>query len=263
MKISLDLNPDIQVLNVTGKMYPIILSNDTLHPYKKLVAIYLRDNWLLEFDEALFANQHYLKVLDLTRNILFKLPKNFFQFPFLHTLYLGHNMLSDSAFKINVTSPLKLLQLNNNIIHVIPNIGVQPTLIHLDVSYNVITSISTEDLAPFCSLKKLDLTGNRIRFNASSCDCQRFNAWVKLRQIKMKPDLYKCIDPPAALNKDCAKVTFSDRTHKLFNECLAMAQQKMKTAKASIGLKKRRPVRLGVPLFSVVLPSVVRAQAIP
>ncbi|XP_029178423.1 leucine-rich repeat transmembrane neuronal protein 3-like [Nylanderia fulva] len=215
-------------------MYPIILSNDTLHSYKKLVAIYLCDNWLLEFDEALFANQHYLKVLDLTRNILFKLPKNFFQFPYLHTLYLGHNMLSDSAFKIN------------------------PTLIHLDVSYNVITSISTEDLAPFCSLKKLDLTGNRIRFNASSCDCQAFNVWVKLRQIKMKPDLYKCIDPPATLNKDCAKVTFSDRTHKLFNECLAMAQQKMKTAKASIGLKKRRPVRLGV-----LLPSVVRAQAIP
>ncbi|XP_029163247.1 chaoptin-like [Nylanderia fulva] len=227
-KILLDLNPDIQVLNITGNMLDH-LTNKSLHPYKKLVAISLRYSVLNEIDEAFFANQPYLEVLDLTSDIINYLPKSLFQLPYLHTLYLGHNMISDFVF--NVTSPLRLLQLNNNLLNVIPNIGVQPTLFYLDVSYNYITSISTEDLAPFCSLKKLYLTGNRIRFNASSCDCQAFNAWVKLRQIKTKPNFYNCTDPPAALNKDCAKVRFSNRTHKLFNECLAMRQQKMETEK--------------------------------
>ncbi|XP_029178421.1 uncharacterized protein LOC114946154 [Nylanderia fulva] len=90
------------------------------------------------------------------------------------------------------------------------------------------SSRSTEDLAPFCSLKELDLTGNTIRFTASSCDCQEFNAWVKLRQIKMKPNFYKCTNPPAALNKNCANVRFSNRTYELFNEC-SMIPQKMET----------------------------------
>ncbi|XP_029163241.1 leucine-rich repeat transmembrane neuronal protein 4-like isoform X2 [Nylanderia fulva] len=227
-KIPLDLNPDIQVLNVTGHLL-LRLTNDSLHPYKELVAISLHYLVLHKIDNAVFANQPYLEVLDLRYNIINYLPKSLFQLPYLHTLYLGHNLLYDSVF--NVTSPLRLLELSKNLLTVIPNIGIQPTLFHLDVSYNKITSISTEDLAPFCSLKELDLTGNRIKFNASNCDCQAFNAWVRLRQIKMKSDLYKCTDPPAVLYKDCANVRFSDRTHKLFNECLAMKGRKMEIEK--------------------------------
>ncbi|XP_029162253.1 LOW QUALITY PROTEIN: chaoptin-like [Nylanderia fulva] len=221
---------DIRVLNITWTQIRI-LSNDSLHSYKKLAFIYLHKNTIQIIEEAAFANQPYLQVLDLSHNYCYKLPKSLFQLPYLCTLYLGNNRLIDLAFKVKVTSPLRLLELSKNLLTVIPNIGIQPTLFHLDVSYNIITSISTEDLAPFCSLKELDLTGNKIRFNASSCDCQTFNAWVKLRQIKMKPDLYKCTDPPAALNEDCANVRFSNRTHNLFNECLAMTQQKMETEK--------------------------------
>ncbi|XP_029163239.1 plant intracellular Ras-group-related LRR protein 6-like [Nylanderia fulva] len=225
-EIPLDLNPDIQVLNIT-KSKILRLSNASLRSYKKLAFIYLPENIIRLIEETAFANQLYLEVLDLSQNLCYTLPKSLFQLPHFRTLYLGNNRLTDLVFEMKVTSPLRLLELSENLLTVIPNIGIQPTLLNLNVSYNRITSISTEDLAPYCSLKELDLTGNRIRFNASSCDCQRFNAWVKLRQIKIKPDLYKCIDPPAALNKDCAKVKFSYWTYELFNECLAMIQQKM------------------------------------
>ncbi|XP_029159670.1 decorin-like [Nylanderia fulva] len=226
-KIPLDLKADIQVLDIIEN-HLIELKNGSLHPYKELIFIYLRNNWIINIEEAAFANQPYLQLLDLSRNLCYTLPKSLFQLPYLCTLYLDYNRLTDSVFKMKVTSPLRLLQLSKNFLTVIPNIGVQPTLLNLNVSDNFITWVSTEDLAPFCSLKELDLTGNRIRFNEGSCDCQAFNAWVKLRQIKMKPDLYKCTDSPA-LHKACAKVRFSNRTYELFNECSAMIPQKMET----------------------------------
>ncbi|XP_029159668.1 probable serine/threonine-protein kinase roco9 [Nylanderia fulva] len=219
----LDLNPDIQVLNITGSLL-FTLNNDSLHLYKELEFIYLRHNIISIIRKAAFANQLYLQVLDLTNSFCRILPKSLFQLPYLHTLYLGENWLTDRMFNVNVTSPLRILQLSDNKLRVIPNIGLQPTLLNLNVSNNFITSIRTEDLAPFCSLNDLDLTGNDIRFNARSCDCQTFNAWVKLRQIKMKPKLYKC-PYSSALNKTCANVSFSNRTYELFNECLAMMQQ--------------------------------------
>ncbi|XP_029163259.1 leucine-rich repeat-containing protein let-4-like [Nylanderia fulva] len=206
------------------------LKNDSLYPYKKLAYIYLADNNIRKIDEAAFVNQHYLDVLDLTQNRFVTLPKSLFQMPYLRTLYLDDNLLTDSVFKMKVTSPIRLLQLARNELTMIPNIGVQPTLLDLNVSNNNIISISTEDLAPFCSLKVLDLSRNKISFNTDSCDCQTFSAWVKLRQIKMEPkDLYKCIDSPTGQNENCANVGFSNRTYELFNECLAMIQQEMKT----------------------------------
>ncbi|XP_029159669.1 tsukushin-like [Nylanderia fulva] len=228
-EIPLDLKTDIQVLDIIGN-HLIELKNDSLHPYKKLIFIYLRNNWIINIEETVFANQPYLQMLDLSFNYIFNLPKSLFQLPYLRTLYLDHNRLTDIVFKMKVTSPLRLLQLSKNSLHVIPNIGVQPTLLNLNVSDNFITWVSTENLAPFCSLKVLDMTGNKIRFNEGSCDCQAFNAWVKLRQIKIKPDLYKCTDSPA-MHKACANVRFSNRTYELFNECLAMIQQKIKTEK--------------------------------
>ncbi|XP_029166469.1 asporin-like [Nylanderia fulva] len=222
-KIPLNLNVDIQMLNLIGN-YLKELTKDSLHPYKKLAYIYLGDNSITELDEEAFANQPYLKLLDLRLNDCDTLSKSLFQLPYLHTLYLGYNHLNDSVFKVKVTSPLRLLQLTENKLTTIPNIGVQPTLLNLNVSYNKITSISTEDLAPFCSLKELDLTGNSISFKAGSYDCQRFIAWVKLRQIKIKPDdLYNCTE--TALNEYCANVRFSNRTYELYNECLELSKR--------------------------------------
>lgn len=206
------------------------LTNDSLTPYKSLTYIYLRDNFIQNIEEAAFANQPYLQVLDLSQNGCDNLPKSLFQLPYLRRLYLDHNKLTDSIFKVEVTSPLELLQLAKNKLTKIPNLGVQPTLTHLNMSENVIVSISVEDLASFCSLEILDLSKNIIRFNTGGCECQTFNAWVKLRRIKIKPDdFYNCTDSPV---EDCINVQFSNRTYELYNECSAIIQQKVETEKA-------------------------------
>ncbi|XP_029663703.1 leucine-rich repeats and immunoglobulin-like domains protein sma-10 [Formica exsecta] len=228
-EIPTNLKADIQVLDATVNRLRE-LTNDSLTPYKSLAFIYLADNFIQNIEEAAFANQLYLEVLDLSQNGCDNLPKNLFQLPYLRTLYLGYNKLTDSVFKVKVTSPLKMLQLTKNKLTRIPNLGALPTLINLNVSDNVIVSVSTEDLAPLCSLKTLDLSRNIIRFNLGSCECQMFNAWVKLRQIKIKPDdFYNCTD---SLAEDCANMEFSNRTYELYNECSAIIQQEVETEKA-------------------------------
>lgn len=205
------------------------LTNDSLASYKSLAFIYLGDNFIQNIEEGAFAKQQYLQVLDLSENGCDTLPKSLFQLPYLRTLYLGHNKLTDSIFKVEVTSPIQLLQLTKNKLTKIPYIGLQPTLITLNVSENYITSVDVEDLAPFCSLKFLDLSRNMIKFNSVGCECQTLNAWVKLRQINMKPEFFNCTSSPI---EDCANVQFSNRTYEMYNDCSIIIQQKVETEKA-------------------------------
>ncbi|XP_072751859.1 biglycan isoform X2 [Anoplolepis gracilipes] len=227
-EIPTNLKADIQVLDATVNRLRE-LTNDSLTPYKSLSYIYLGDNFIQNIEEGAFANQRYLEVLDISQNGCDNLPKSLFQLPYLRTLYLGHNKLTDSVFKVEVTSPLKMLQLTKNKLTRIPKLGIQSTLVHLNVSDNLITSIDADDLAPFCSLKVLDLSRNIIRFNRG-CQCQTFNAWVKLRQIKIKPDdFYNCTDSPV---EDCTDVQINNRTYELYNECTDIIQQEVETEKA-------------------------------
>ncbi|XP_067212327.1 biglycan isoform X2 [Linepithema humile] len=226
--IPFNLNKDVQVLDITVNRLRD-LRNDTLAPFKSLVYLYLGDNFIQNIEEAAFRNQHYLEVLDLSKNGCDEVPKSLFQLPHLRTLYLGNNKLTDSVFKMEVNSPLKMLQLTKNKLTKIPNIGFIPTLQTLNLSDNVITTVSTEDLAPFCSLKALDLSRNPIRFNDGNCECQTMTAWLKERKINVNSDFVKC-----AATNDCAiiNVQFSNRTYELYNTCSVIIQQKVETEKA-------------------------------
>ncbi|XP_012529201.2 transforming growth factor beta activator LRRC32 [Monomorium pharaonis] len=225
------LQKDIQVLEASGNRLRE-LTNNSLARYTSLSIISLSDNFIQNIEEGAFANQHYLELLDLKENGCDTLPKSIFQLPNLRLLYLDHNKLTDSVFKVEVTSPLQLLQLNRNKLTKIPYIGIQPNLITLNVSENLITSINTEDLAPFCSLKLLDLSRNMIKFNSFDCECQTLNAWVKLREINMKPAAFFNCTRSSIINEDCTNIQFTNRTYELYNECATIIQQKIETEKA-------------------------------
>ncbi|XP_011692643.1 PREDICTED: leucine-rich repeat and immunoglobulin-like domain-containing nogo receptor-interacting protein 1 isoform X2 [Wasmannia auropunctata] len=226
--IPTNLKTDIQVLDATWNRIRE-LKNNSLDPYTNLAYIYLGDNFISTIEEGAFANQKYLEVLELSTNGCDTLPKSLFQLPYLRTLYLSGNRLTDSVFNVEVTSPLRLLQLTDNRLTQLPRIGLQPSLTTLNVSKNQITSINAEDLAQFCSLNVLDLSGNAIKFNKFGCECQTLNAWVKLREIKMKPKFFICANSPT---EDCANVTFNNRTYELYNECSGIIQQAQETEKA-------------------------------
>lgn len=230
------------------------LQNNSLARYEYLRFVYLRDNFIQNIEEGAFAKQQSLEVLDLSQNGCDTLPKSLFQLPHLRTLYLGDNKLTDSVFKVQVTSPIQMLQLTRNKLTKIPHIGPQPNLVTFNMSENQITSLDTEDLAPFCSLKNLDLSRNMIKFNSAGCECQLLNTWLKLRYIKMKPEMFNCTNSPT---EDCSSMEFSNRTYELYDECRTIKQQKVETEKArSVWILVVSSVSVCIFLIFVILFSV-------
>ncbi|KOX79346.1 Tsukushin [Melipona quadrifasciata] len=225
-----NLKTEIQIMDASVNRVRV-LTNDSLAAYTNLAYLYLGDNFIQEIQEGAFDNLRYLKVIDLSTNGCDTLPKSLFQLPYLQKVYLSKNRLGDDLFKdVQVRSPLIFLQLSKNKLGKIPQLGPVPTLMHLNVSDNNIGSVTTEDLAPYCSLKILDLSKNPIKFDASSCECETLNAWLRLREIRARP-VYNCTEEQE--RGGCASSPeFSNRTMELYDRCLEILRLQAETEEA-------------------------------
>ena len=208
-----------------------VLTNDSLAAYTSLAYLYLGDNFIQEIQEGAFDKLRYLKVIDLSTNGCDTLPKSLFQLPYLQKVYLAKNRLSDDLFKdVQVRSPLIFLQLSKNKLGKIPQLGSVPTLMHLNVSDNGIGSVTSEDLAPYCSLQILDLSKNPIKFDADSCECETLNAWLRVRGIRARP-IYNCTEEQE--RGGCTRpVEFSNKTMELYGRCSEILRLQVETQKA-------------------------------
>ena len=223
------LKTDIQILDASVNRIRK-LTNDSLAAYKTLSYLYLGDNFIQDIHEGAFSNLQYLEVLDLSKNGCRDLPRNLFQLPYLRKVYLCDNKLDDVVFRrMDVRSPLTFLQLSKNNLCRIPQLGPVPSLAHLNVSDNCIAAVSPEDLAPFCSLKLLDLSGNPIKFDANECECLAFNAWLNARGIHSNP-VFNCTDEE---ERGCSpRQEFSNKTSELYERCSEILRFQIETEKA-------------------------------
>ncbi|XP_053983037.1 tsukushi isoform X1 [Hylaeus volcanicus] len=223
------LKSDIQILDASVNRVRE-LTNKSLALYKNLAYLDLSDNFLQTIQPAAFDNLRYLEVLDMSKNGCDDLPSSLFQLPYLRKVFLYNNKLSDDLFRrVDVQSPLNFLQLSKNRFCKIPRLGPLPTLAHLNLSENLICSVTPEDLAPFCSLSALDLTKNPIKFNATACECQAFNSWLKERAIQAQP-VFNCTEE---LERGCpAKIEFTNRTTELYERCEEILRLRLETEKA-------------------------------
>ncbi|KAI4494091.1 hypothetical protein M0802_009245 [Mischocyttarus mexicanus] len=226
-EIPRDLNSNIQILDASFSRIRDLL-NDSFSSYTKLAFIYLGDNFIQNIEESAFARQYYLEVLDLTKNGCDNLPKNLFQLPYLRKVYLAVNKFGDSVFQTEVKSPLEFLQLHRNKLTKLPEMGHLPSLTSLNVSENMISKITTKELARFCYLKVLDASKNPLNLEEDNCECVIMRSWLKLREIVFKPD-YNCT--PAAY-KRCGNVTFSNETLTIYDECANILRIQIQTKKA-------------------------------
>ncbi|KAG7207729.1 hypothetical protein KM043_009344 [Ampulex compressa] len=222
-----DLKTDIQILDASMNRIRE-LTNESLAPYKNLAYIYLGDNFIQIIQEATFSYQHYLEVLDLSTNGLDDLPKSLLQLPYLRKVYLADNKFADTVFKFEAKSPLVFLQLSKNKLTRIPDLGLVPTLSHLNLSENTISSLTTEDLAPFCFLKVLDLSRNPIRFENGSCECQSLASWLKMRAVRSLPEFNCTLEA----GQRCAAPRFSNRTLELYEKCTDVLRLQVESEKA-------------------------------
>lgn len=219
----------LQILDVSVNRLRT-LTNKSLASYTNLAYLYLGDNFIQKIEEGAFNNLHYVQVIDLSKNGCDDLPRNLFQLPYLRKVYLCDNILTDHAFLgLDVTSPLNFLQLSGNKLCRIPQLGPVPTLLHLNLSNNYIAAVTPEDLAPFCSLKVLDLSKNPIKFNASACGCQTFNSWLDVHGIRVQP-AFNCSQE---LELGCpSKHEFTNRTAMLYDRCSEILRLRAETERA-------------------------------
>nr|XP_033334970.1 toll-like receptor 4 [Megalopta genalis] len=227
-QVPANLKTNIQILDLSVNRIRE-LTNSSLAAYTSLVFVYLNDNFIRSIDEDAFSNLHYLEVLDLQENGCDHLPRSMFQLPYLRKMYLGSNDLQDDMFThMEVASPLNFLQISKNKLKRIPQLGLVPTMAELNVSQNLIESVTPEDLAPFCFLKKLDLSGNRIKFNATACECQTLHHWLKTREITVLP-AFNCTEE---LKRGCLPdPVFNNRTSEMFDKCSNMERLRIQTKK--------------------------------
>lgn len=197
-----------------------------LSRYGSLEILYLRKNILLEITEEMVSELPYLQELYLNDNVLHTISPSLFELPYLKTLYLTVNELKDPALTFNVTSQLETLVIDKNKLTRVPSMGIQPHMTYLNLSDNKIERVSTEDLARFCSLKKLDLTKNPIHFDSSSCDCIHFNSWAKIHHIDVTRN-FVCNE---ALSESCSTRPYSNKTLGTYKRCLDL----IKIEKAAI-----------------------------
>ncbi|CAL7941043.1 unnamed protein product [Xylocopa violacea] len=223
------LKTEIQILDASTNRVRM-LTNDSLAAYTNLAYLYLGDNFIQEIQEGAFDNLRYLKVIDLSTNGCDTLPRSLFQLPYLQKIYASKNKLSDDLFtRLEVKSPLVFLQLSKNKLNKIPRLGSLPTLLHLNVSENNISTVTTEDLAPFCFLMVLDLTKNPIRFAARSCECHALKWWLQTRGITSRP-VFNCTEEA---KRGCTLPSaFSNRTMELYEQCTEILRLQVETEKA-------------------------------
>ncbi|CAD1479364.1 unnamed protein product [Heterotrigona itama] len=223
-----NLKTEIQIMDASVNRVRV-LTNDSLAAYTNLAYLYLGDNFIQEIQEGAFDNLRYLKVIDLSTNGCDTLPKSLFHLPYLQKVYLAKNRLSDDLFKdVQVRSPLIFLQLSKNKLGKIPQLGPVPTLMHLNLSGNSISSVTPEDLAPYCSLKILDLSKNPIKFDASNCECETLNAWLSVRGIRARP-VYNCTEEQERCTR---QPEFSNKTMELYGRCSEILRLQVETEKA-------------------------------
>jgi Leucine-rich repeat (LRR) protein len=180
------------------------LRNDTLSKYTSLRYLYLQDNFVQTIAEHAFVPTYYLEVLDLSKNGLLELPKSLFQLQSLRNLYLSDNQLTDTVFDIaGIRSPLQWLYLANNKLSRFPKLNPLTSLTLLNVSHNLISHVTIEDVASLCSLQMLDITGNPIKFDQKSCTCYELKEWINFRSIKVisliLPSIYIFLIPELLL----------------------------------------------------------------
>lgn len=199
-------------LNVTQKEYAptkLVISNRDEYPIKGLPRtleyLYINGLNLCNFRRDILLLKQ-LTVLDLSNNLIEKLPSEFGRMPNLSELYLSHNQIGSQnevdwrwLLGPNVSKKLKLLDISNNKLRYLPKsiwklqrlvtfkldnndlnclpatIGRIAQLRYLTISHNKLTSIPCSLLK--CRLEYIDLSDNKFEMNETQMDTVAQSTW--------------------------------------------------------------------------------------
>lgn len=142
---------------------------------------------ILKVEAGTFSQLDVLETLDLSNNGLVRVPSEIFSMPYLRKLYLADNELRNEGFASimkPVKAPLVYLNLASTEIDRIPDLGILPELMHLNLSMNTLKQLTPQQFAPLCQIKQVDLNGTKV----SACQCLKINFFME-RELKRLPIL--------------------------------------------------------------------------
>lgn len=162
------------------------ISSSDLEKFGSLKILYLQDNMIGKIDETAFDNQDDLTTLDVSLNGIISLPPVIFQLPSLQNLYLSRNLNINLAETIEkakpIKSPLMKLDISNNELETLPELGIIPTLMIYNISGNGEIHLKPSHFSGLCNLKVLD-TANITGVFFHQCDCWIIENWLKERGV--------------------------------------------------------------------------------
>lgn len=183
-----------QVLNLSYN-YIGKLANDSFTIYPDIRKLLLGYNKVYKIEPGSLSVLEDLETLDLSHNAMDKVPNGLPES--LRELYLNGNPIKDTRHVVGAIG-LRVLSLNNCDLNRYPTLGVLPSLVELDVSYNQnVTDLDPMQLANTCRLAKLDVTETGLfqtRRRGSHCRCRRVMEWAIAYQIRLT-GLVGCPDP--------------------------------------------------------------------
>lgn len=155
--------------------------NYTFSPYSSLKRLDLSNNFINCIESGVFLALPQLEFLDLRVNGIRTLPADL-PFP-LTELYLDKNRGLESV-PLSKAFSLEYLSLGDCLLSKLPNLGLLPNLVELNLTGNPIASISAEQLAPLCRLKVLHVPEKLFSNKKENvCHCHEFSHWTNKNSI--------------------------------------------------------------------------------
>lgn len=146
--------------------------------------IYLSNNKINQIEVNTFTGLISLNTLDLSQNALKMINPEILRLPHLENLLVAANFIDDSSLqnsaKLVVAAPLIRLDIAQNKLTNIPNIGILMQLNVLNVSRNNLSSFRIQHLTSFPELKDFDISNTSI----NPCLCKEIKSVLFQRRLK-------------------------------------------------------------------------------
>lgn len=100
-------------------------------------------------------------------------------------------------------APLQKINIANCRLSMLPDFGILPELIYLNISYNQFDKITPQQFSPFCRLTSLVIENST---DLTPCMCKSLKQYLNRREIELK-DTFDC---PSTRAGRCFRCDFKD-----------------------------------------------------
>ncbi|XP_038211120.1 protein artichoke-like [Zerene cesonia] len=150
-------------LNVSGNSLNGSVKKDTFSPAQYLTVLDISNFNLTKIEKQAFVQMPVVVRINMSHNAISDIdPDNFNETNNLYSLDISYNNLTNFDVNSNRLSRLKAVYLNNNKLRYVPNVNLS-SILYLDLSYNLISNISTPIIQTYHNLKSLHLSNNMIK----------------------------------------------------------------------------------------------------